>query len=192
MEYRVCKVCGEAKEAVKGTWVTRRGKPEGRTCLACHAKKYKIVMRERYTTIAGNLAARLSASRWRKSESGLLWRASDSQRAKDRAAAKVWRRNNKSKSNWSSQRWQKANPYKRHAKAKVARCLYTKGADEMFVFDEAYKLAALRTRLTGIRWVVDHIVPLNGKLVSGLHTINNVQVITELANSIKGNKWCIE
>jgi hypothetical protein len=35
---------------------------------------------------------------------------------------------------------------------------------------------------------VDHIIPLNGKNVSGLHTLKNLQVLTKFANRSKGNK----
>jgi hypothetical protein len=62
--------------------------------------------------------------------------------------------------------------------------------NEFFV-KEAYKLVKLREKLTGIKWSVDHIIPLQGKNVSGLHVHNNLQVIPFMENVIKNNHYSL-
>lgn len=51
-----------------------------------------------------------------------------------------------------------------------------------------WKEAQRLTRETGVMHHVDHIIPLNGKRVSGLTVPENLRVITGAANSSKSNK----
>lgn len=54
---------------------------------------------------------------------------------------------------------------------------------------EIYKEAKRITKETGIIHVVDHIIPLRGRLVSGLHVHENLQIIPFVDNCIKSNKF---
>lgn len=58
-----------------------------------------------------------------------------------------------------------------------------------FVSVEAARLARLRKEKTGIAWHVDHVIPLRGRTVSGLHVWNNLAVIPGKLNLIKGNRY---
>ena len=57
-----------------------------------------------------------------------------------------------------------------------------------FVFEEAFKLAELREKATGIKWHVDHIVPVFHKHACGLNVAANVQVVPAVWNMQKGNR----
>ena len=56
------------------------------------------------------------------------------------------------------------------------------------VTKEAYDLAKKRKAISGFSWHVDHIIPVSGKKVSGLHVWNNLQVIPAIENIRKNNK----
>lgn len=53
---------------------------------------------------------------------------------------------------------------------------------------EAYALARERREQTGVDWHVDHMVPLRGREVSGLHHWSNLQVIPADLNRHKHNR----
>lgn len=50
-----------------------------------------------------------------------------------------------------------------------------------------YKQAHTLTKQTGVKHHVDHIIPLRGKNVSGLHIPSNLQILTAEENLKKGN-----
>lgn len=75
---------------------------------------------------------------------------------------------------------------KTHIKQRVAKWL---SKDDNWIMKEIYDLAAKRTKMHGFKWHVDHIIPLQGKFVSGLHIPENLQVIPWIDNVRKKNKF---
>ncbi len=59
---------------------------------------------------------------------------------------------------------------------------------DFFEMECIYKYCA-SLRKIGLKYAVDHIIPLQGKQVSGLHVPSNLQVIHSSVNSAKGNKY---
>jgi hypothetical protein len=68
----------------------------------------------------------------------------------------------------------------------AARKSYIKRATplwaEKFFIAEAYHIAKVREKTFGFKWHVDHVIPLRGKNVCGLHVHNNLQVIPAQIN----------
>jgi len=123
---------------------------------------------------------------------------------------KRWQAANKDKVREDAKAWAKANPekikaktlrhIKKHPDAYTARAVASVAKrakrvpqwltpDDRWIMREAYNLAKLRTQMFGFVWEVDHIIPLRGEFVSGLHVPTNLQVISKSENRSKRNHY---
>jgi 5-methylcytosine-specific restriction endonuclease McrA len=104
----------------------------------------------------------------------------EKQREKLQEIATRWQKNNKGKVN--------ANTAFNHS-AKMLRTPKWLSPFEKLHIKCLYQVAAMRSKHSEIAWDVDHIVPLKGKTVSGLHVPWNLRVIPKKENILKGNKY---
>ena len=96
----------------------------------------------------------------------------------------------KNASEWLKRNKDKANAKTAYRRAtKLQRTPKWLSSEDMWLIEEAYELAQERTKLFGFMWTVDHVVPLNGETVSGLHVPENLQIIPASENYSKANRW---
>ncbi len=111
---------------------------------------------------------------------------------KNRAARKAWEKRNPTAALESFRRYRENNRPKIRARLAVSK----EGREKRRVLWanqdailEIYRQAELMTRTTGRLHVVDHIIPLQGRTVSGLHVETNLRVIEHHENAVKHNTW---
>ena len=119
----------------------------------------------------------------------------EANREKRKAQSKSWRTANKIKAKAYAKAYRKDNKAILYSLMSKRRALkmnqYGKlSADDKFVIEECYELAQLRFKSIGIKWHVDHIIPLSK---GGLHKPTNLQVVPATWNLRKNNnhqeKW---
>ena len=122
----------------------------------------------------------------------------DSRKKEIAELSKKWIFENKERSKLNRHLWKKNNKdlnrmYNLNRIAnKKQRTPSWYGEFDVFVMKEAHHLAKIREEITSFKWDVDHIIPLCGKKVSGLHVYNNIQVIPKSMNVQKHNKYEVQ
>ena len=137
-----------------------------------HAEVLRAKRRDAYTK---NREVEKAIAKVRSSE----WRLKNPEHAGAKAAKAKYKAENPAKTS--------AATAKRRT-AKMHRTPAWLPSDDLWLIEQAYELAALRTKMFGFSWHVDHVIPLQGKTVSGLHVPTNLQVIPWLDNVKKANK----
>lgn len=106
---------------------------------------------------------------------------------KSRNPDKVKSYNKKSGAKWAANNKGKRNAIDMRRKAGLIQRT-PKWAD-LDKIREFYVEAERLTKETGIPHEVDHIIPLQGKNISGLHVHNNLQILTKSKNRSKKNNY---
>lgn len=194
---KACAKCGETKPA--DSFLT--GRLACKSCRSMTQSRYRKKNAEKISDRAKKYAA---ANKEKILARQYAWRKENIDKVKaqlrDRyknnkdqmlAYQSKWRAENPSKSCAIKKKWRDINPQKQNAltaKRRANKFLANVAWADGFIISEMYDLAKRRTRSTGITWQVDHIVPLQSKIVCGLHAHTNMRVITKAANIKKSNR----
>lgn len=102
-----------------------------------------------------------------------------------------WKKNNKKK---AANAWQKRNKgsvnanTRKYQAAKLKRTPKWLSKEQHQMLKEIYQMAVDLEQVFPWKQHVDHIIPLQGKTISGLHVPWNLQIISAKDNMIKGNR----
>lgn len=113
---------------------------------------------------------------------------------KSRAASRAWRAANSDRAKARTAEWAKRNPHKVRAQAARRRAAKLRATPSWYGEADRKtelglcKMAIALETATGQKWHVDHIYPLQGKNVCGLHVWQNLRVIPASINISKHNK----
>lgn len=171
-----------------------RGKvPDVQRCSPCRKQhdseritKWRIEHRARTRELARN---RYAKNRGHYTAKNRIYHAKNKKKMNEKSAR--YKHAHLDRQRALGRAWQAANIIKAYDRNAARRAMSKKASPtwaNAFFIEEAYRLAALRTKVLGYSWHVDHIVPLKHPLVCGLHAHTNIRVIPGVENSRKGNR----
>lgn len=186
---KMCKKCGTTKPATAFHKCSRNKSGLQSKCVAC--------MNAYYMANQDKLIARTREWERNHKDRKKAWREQwiHDNPDKRKAVCDKYYKNNKDKARSASKKWKTNNKGKLALYASVRRATKFNSTPiwaDMALIEREYELAAWCTKVTGEKYHVDHIIPLRGKKVCGLHVHTNMQVIRQKENLTKSNKFAIE
>lgn len=192
----ICVICKEEKPAIDFPTNARNISGIDGNCKSCSAAKTRAWRNT--NPEAARASERLYKSKNKESVSVAhnLWKANNKEKvlAYSRKASATWKSKNEEHVINYSRKHYREFPEKAFARAALRRARMLNAVPEWLtkkqrsaIYHLYLKARALKKK-TGVQYHVDHIVPLAGKIVSGLHVPWNMQVITAHENLTKSNK----
>jgi hypothetical protein len=175
-ETKLCSVCATVKP-LSGFYATR---PKTLTCIECE----KALAKERYNRNKEDKLRRCAEYRSANKAKIQAYMVRKYQETRE-----VWlARCKEYRTNPANQESLRAAMLKRAAKRHSRILCATPKWVDMAAIKTVYKAAKETSVATGIPHCVDHVVPIGGRNVCGLHVVWNLQIVTTDENQRKGYK----
>ena len=174
-----CTKCGVDKglgEFNKRNSANNKLRPDCRECQSKYRKQYQMQNKDRLKKC--NLEYRLKNKRKTKLRMAAYYKNTSE---KQKAASKEYYYKNKKK---VAKRMVSTSARRRAAKIKR-----TPSWSDLEHIGQFYEARQAISEATGVEYHVDHMIPLQGEMVSGLHVPANLQIIRAEANLSKGNRY---
>lgn len=181
MTVGICNTCGGG-----GPFYTDRRAKSGmtsmcRTCINTRNKKY-YAENTKKAFIRNAAWARTNSDRARELKAN--WASANTEKVAHKNAEYV--RNNTEKVRATKLAWHKNNPEK---SAQISRRYQAAKRSRLVSWADKQKIKEMYAEAAACGMHVDHIVPLHGKLVSGLHVHANLRLLSPIENRKKGNRF---
>lgn len=175
----MCSACGEEKPREEFYKDKRRKDGLHSRCKVCHLKAVRRWQREHPEKVVAAVRKWQASHEEQYSEARRLYRAKN--REKISEEYKHWREANPN----YHRKWAQDNRTKRRASCAKYKATKLQATPQWADLDAIQQVYAMCPD----GWHVDHIVPLQGQYVCGLHVAENLQHLPAPENIRKGNRF---